>query len=138
MSDPDPHDSVETVMIVDDDVIVRTAIAEYLRTCGFRVIEAVHAEEGQTVLQSDAMRVDIVLSAVAMREGVDGFALLRWVHEHRPDVEVVLAGTPGRAAHAAAELCDSGPMLARPYDPQLVLDRIRRMLMARKPPKKDE
>jgi len=133
MSDPDPHDPVETVMIVDDDVIVRTAIAEYLRTCGFRVIEAVHAEEAQTVLQSDAMRVDIVLSAVAMRQGGDGFELLRWVHEHRPDVEVVLAGTPGRAAHAAAELCDSGPTLARPYDPQLVLDRIKRMLVARKP-----
>jgi DNA-binding NtrC family response regulator len=132
MPDPDPRDQVETVLIVDDDAIVRSAIAEYLRDCGFRVIEAAHAGEAQSVLLDDTVRVDIVLSAAAMRQGIDGFALFQWAREHRPDVEVVLAGTPGRAANAAAELCDSGPMLARPYDPQVVLDRIRRMLAAKK------
>jgi DNA-binding NtrC family response regulator len=129
MSQPVAH--VETIVIVDDEVLVRAAIADYLRGCGYKVLEAASAEEALALLEADSVPVNVVLSAVALRSRMDGFGLLRWIREHHPDIEVILAGTPARAANAAAELCDSGPMLARPYDPQIVLDRIRRMLAAR-------
>lgn len=104
-------------------------IAEYLRTCGFKVIEAVNA--GEAVLLGEGMRVDIVLGSVAT-QAADGFALSRWIREHRRGLLVILAGTPGRSVEAAAELCDTGPLLSRPYDPQIVLDRIRRLLAAQR------
>jgi DNA-binding NtrC family response regulator len=129
MSQPVAH--VETIVIVDDEVLVRAAIADYLRGCGYKVLEAASAEEALALLEADSVPVNVVLSAVALRSRMDGFGLLRWIREHHPEIEVILAGTPARAANAAAELCDSGPMLARPYDPQIVLDRIRRMLAAR-------
>ena len=128
---PEPSTSAETILVVDDEVLVRSAIADYLRGCGYKVVEAADSEEALTLLGADSIRVDIVLSAVAMRSGMDGFGLFRWIREHRPEVDIVLAGTPARAAEAAAELCDSGPTLARPYDPQVVLDRIKRSLAAR-------
>lgn len=133
-----PSAQVETIIVVDDEVLVRTAIAEYLRSCGYKVLEAARSEEAMALLEDDEVHIDIVLSAVSMRHGIDGFALHRWVRENRPEVRVVLAGTPARASHAAAELCDSGPMLQRPYDPQIVLDRIKRMLAAREPSGEDE
>ena len=43
----------------------------------------------------------------------------------------VLAGTPERAAHAAGELCEQGPHLMKPYEPKVVLDRIKGLLAAR-------
>jgi hypothetical protein len=43
-------------------------------------------------------------------------------------VRLVLAGNIQAAAHKAAELCDDGPHLARPYDPQAVIEYIRRLL----------
>ena len=128
---PELSSAVETILVVDDEAIVRAAIADYLRSCGYRVFEATNAEEALAILGDDGLRVDIVLSAVAMRSGMDGFGLSRWIREHRADIKIVLAGTPARAADAAAELCDSGPTLARPYDPQIVLDRIKRMLAVR-------
>ena len=127
----EPTASVETILIVDDEVLVRAAIADYLRGCGYNVLEATNAEEALVLLGADSISVNIVLSAVDLGSGMDGFGLLRWIREHRSDIEVILAGTAVRAANAAAELCDSGPMLARPYDPQIVLDRIRRMIAAR-------
>jgi CheY-like chemotaxis protein len=133
MTPAKPSGPEEIVLVVDDEVLVRTAIAEYLRDCGYRVLESASAAEAITVLQDSEVRVDIVLSAVEMPGPMDGFGLSRWVREHRPDVDLVLAGTPARAAASAAELCDNGPMLSRPYEPQLVLDRIKRMLAARKP-----
>jgi hypothetical protein len=67
-----------------------------------------------------------------MPGGVDGFALAQWVRQCRPEVEVVMAGSPVRAADAAGDLCEQGPHSGKPYEPQVVLDRIRRLLAGRK------
>jgi DNA-binding NtrC family response regulator len=80
------------------------------------------------VLQQSDQGVDVVFSDVEMRGAMDGFGLNRWIRENCPDVPVILAGTPARASVAAADLCKEGPDLAKPYEPQLVLDRIRRLL----------
>ena len=64
--------------------------------------------------------------------GTDGFALAQWVRRRRPGLEVLLAGTVAREADIAGELCDQGPHLARPHEPQAVVDRIRRLLARRR------
>jgi hypothetical protein len=46
-------------------------------------------------------------------------------------VDIVLAGTPESAAHAAGELCEQGPHLMKPYEPKVVLDRLKGLLAAR-------
>jgi CheY-like chemotaxis protein len=127
----DPGANVETVLVVDGDALIRLAISEYLRHCGYRVFEAVSADEAITVLRKDNIRIDVVLSDVEMAGSMDGFGLARWVRTHRPSVNVLLAGTPKRAVDAAGDLCESGPMLGKPYDPQNVHDRIKKLLAAR-------
>lgn len=55
----------------------------------------------------------------------------RWVQRTRPALPVVLFGSPGGAAAAAGELCEQGPMLAKPYEHKIVEARIRQLLAAR-------
>jgi CheY-like chemotaxis protein len=121
----------DTVLVVEDEVLTRMVISEYLRQCGYRVIEASSADEAVLLLQKPDLRVDIVFSDVEMPGSMDGFGLSRWVHENRPELKTILAGTVSRAANAAADLCENGPNLAKPYEPQLVVDHIRRLLAAR-------
>jgi CheY-like chemotaxis protein len=123
----------DTVLVVDDEVLVRLAIADYLRTCGFRVIEAANGDEALLILEQPDIGVSVVLSDVEMPGAIDGFALANWVRANRPDLRFLLAGSPLRAARQAGDLCQSGPMLAKPYDPAMVVDWIRRMLARRKP-----
>lgn len=123
---------VETVVVVDSEVLVRLVIAAYLRDCGYRVVEAASAAEAMQILDRDDVRADVVLCAVDLGGETDGFALAQWVRRRRAGLEVLLAGTVAREAHLATDLCDQGPALSRPYEPQAVLDRIRR-LMARRP-----
>ncbi|MCH8617062.1 hypothetical protein LZ016_13255 [Sphingomonas sp. SM33] len=59
------------------------------------------------------------------------FELRAWARERRPTVEIALVGNIETAANKAAELCDEGPQLARPYDPQSVVAYIRRALGGR-------
>jgi DNA-binding NtrC family response regulator len=124
--------TVETLLVVDDEVLIRLAISDYLRECGFKVIEAASAEEAIVVLEQSGKTIDLVLSDVEMPGSMDGFALSAWIRTHQPGLPVVMAGSPSRAASAAAELCETGPQLSKPYDTQLLIDHIRRLLGTRK------
>jgi DNA-binding response OmpR family regulator len=119
---------MHSVLVVDNEILERLAICDYLRECGFRVIEAANSDEALIALQKADLAVDVILSDVELPGSLDGFGLARWVREHRPSLPIILAGTAARAADAAGDLCEQGPMLAKPYDPQIVHDRIRRTL----------
>jgi DNA-binding NtrC family response regulator len=74
--------------------------------------------------------VDVVFSDIEMPGPIDGFGLAKWIREHRPGLEVLLAGTVPRAVESAKDLCEQGP-LAKPYEAQVVHNHIRRLLAAR-------
>ena len=121
----------ETVLVVEDDILVRMPIAQYLRHCGYIVIEAANADEAMTVLLHRDTAVDVVFTDIEMPGSIDGFGLARWIREHRPELDVFLAGTVPRAVDSAKQLCAEGP-IPKPYDAQTVHNHIRRLLAARK------
>ena len=122
--------SIETILVVDDDIFVRMPIAQYLRDCGYKVIEAVSAEEAMAVLTRSDTMIDLVFTDIEMPSAVDGFGLAKWIRDHRPGVDVLLAGTVPRAVESAKEVCQQGPV-PKPYDPPTVHNRIRRLLATR-------
>ncbi len=117
----------ETILIVADDVLIRAALSTYLRDCGYRVIEAMSGDEAVAILKDQKVHVDIVFSDVQMEGRMDGFALAHWVRENRPGLQVVLAGTVAQSVKVAGDLCEQGPHLARPYEPQQVLEWIKKL-----------
>jgi DNA-binding response OmpR family regulator len=121
------------ILVAEGDVLVRMMIAQYLRDCGYKVIEAASTDEAVTVLDHREFSTDIVLCDVEMPGRLDGFGLAQWVRQHKQGLHVILVGTPMRAADVAAELCENGPMLTKPYEAQAVVDRIRRLLAERAP-----
>lgn len=119
------------VLVVDADILVRTPLAEYLRECGYLVIEAAGSVEAQALLTEKPSVVDIVLADVG-GEDRSGFALAKWIRERLPDIRVVLAGSIAGSVEKAAGLCEDSPALSKPYDHRVVLDQIRRLRAARK------
>jgi hypothetical protein len=83
------------------------------------------------ILRKTDFPVDIVLSEIEIPGSMNGFGFAQWARSVRPELKMLLAGTPERRVRNAAELCEVGPMLKRPYDHKLVLDRITRLLAAR-------
>jgi len=119
-----PH---PTILVVESDVLVRLVIADYLRECGYRVHEAVSAEEAVAILQSPEVSVDVVFSDVEMPGTMDGFGLARWTRTNKPGTEVILTSGAERSADIAATLCEAGPLLRKPYPSQDVVDRIKQL-----------
>jgi DNA-binding response OmpR family regulator len=120
-----------TIFVVEPDILVRMVIAEYLRECGFRVIEGATAKEVRTVLEA-ARQVDIVFAEVKLDGDMDGFALAKHVREKHARVEVILTSGTKNAANKAAELCDEDGPLDKPYHPQEVVRRIQALLERRR------
>ena len=70
-------------MVVEPDVLVRMTIADYLRECGYRVVEAITAEEALNFLTA-GVKVDTMLSAVKLQGAMDGFALAQRIRKVSP------------------------------------------------------
>ena len=111
-----------TVLIVEPDVLVRFTIADYLRECGYKVLEAVNGDDVLVVLEA-GRQIDVILVEVQLGGGTDGFALAQWVHDKHPSIDVILTSGVAKAAEKAGDLCDEGP-LEKPYHPQEVVRRI--------------
>jgi DNA-binding response OmpR family regulator len=120
------------ILIVDADILIRHPLAEYLRECGYRVVQAANLDEARKVFTQRRRRlaIDVVLADADAPGAENAFAFAAWVRANRLCVEVILAGSVDAAAEKAGELCEEGP-LSKPYDHQLVRDRIRRSLAAR-------
>ena len=92
------------VLVVDDDVLTRIAVADYLRDCGFRVIEASGGREAKTVLQQGP-GIDILFADARLAGDDNGFALAQWARRHRPGLSVLLSTGLVKKAEAASHLC---------------------------------
>lgn len=75
------------ILIVDDEPTVRTAIASYLKTFNFSVIEAQDGEEARELLTKE--KLDLVITDVNMPR-FDGIQLLSHVRTHNPQAEVIV------------------------------------------------
>lgn len=117
------------LLIVESDILIRHPLAEYLRECGYLVLEATDAKEARQIIESEG-EIEIVL-ADADAPGESGFGFASWLRREHPTIKVVLAGNVAVATEKAGELCEDGPNLAKPYDHQMVLDYIRRLLATR-------
>jgi DNA-binding response OmpR family regulator len=124
-------DRLPSVLVLEPDVIVRTEIAEYLRACGYRVAEAADGKEAMQLLTESGIAFQVLLADATASGVPDGFEIARWVRSNKREMRIILSGTPERASDEAGGLCEDGPMLVKPYDHQILLDRIKRLIAAR-------
>ena len=87
-----------TILVVDDDDPVRVMLARLLRTQGYRVLQAAHANEARALL--DTQRPDLVISDIVM-PGESGIELRRSILERWPEIPVILIS--GYSAEGPAE-----------------------------------
>ena len=101
------------VLVVEDELLVRWSTADYLRCAGIAVVEAANAAEALEVFASGEP-VDIVFTDVQMPGAMDGLMLVRWVHEHRPGIQVLVTSGKGDDA-VCSGLVPAEAFFSKPY-----------------------
>lgn len=100
------------VLLVEDEIFIRIANAEWLRDAGYAVIEAANAQEALDVLASGG-RVALVATDITMPGQVDGLGLAASVRSTHPGLPVVLL-----SAHVPDDIAPyADAALRKPYSP---------------------
>lgn len=108
------------VLVVEDEVLLRTFISDYLRETGFRVIETANAGEATEVLGSGEP-IDFVFTDVNMPGVMDGIMLARWIANNHPSIQVVV--TSGQSAEGLS----GAAFFSKPYRFEDIAQRFREM-----------
>ena len=114
------------LLLVDDVEQNRESMADLLAGYGFEVMVAASGEEAVSLLAEQ--RFDALITD-QMMAGFDGWQLLAWVREHKPELPVLLysAAPPLRPSHVAAELVFDAALL-KPADGGELIEQIARLL----------
>jgi CheY-like chemotaxis protein len=129
MNSPLEPTARRTVLVVEDEQMVRVPIVEYLRDCGYRVLEAADANEAIAATDAEAS-VNLVFSDVRMPGTMDGFALAEWFRSHHPEVPVLLTSGFSGGSGQTAGLLLAGSIIEKPYSQRQVERRIAALLQA--------
>ena len=108
-----------TVLVVEDEVLIRLVLADFLEEAGYHVLEASNVLEAVAILGKEAA-VDAVITDIDMPGGLNGFDLMRFVSRHHKHVPVIM--TSGGHSPRAEELPAGVCFLPKPYRPSAVLD----------------
>ena len=90
-----------TVLVVEDEAMMRTKLAEELQDAGYLVVEASDGTEAVEIL-TVRRDVKIVISDVRMPGPIDGVELCRRVRSGYPGIKVVLSSGEPNAADSTA------------------------------------
>jgi two-component system cell cycle sensor histidine kinase/response regulator CckA len=116
----------ETVLVVEDDEMVRELSCQILRRSGYVVLEAANAGEALLINEEHQSDIHLLLSDVVMPR-VNGVELAARVKRLRPSIRIAFmsgyAGPPRGAASAEADT-----LIEKPFAPAILLTRIRELL----------
>jgi DNA-binding NtrC family response regulator len=111
------NDTRTSILLVEDELLIRLIVAEELRDAGHHVIEACDADDAVIILQ--ATKPDLIISDVRMPGSMDGLGLLAHVREVLPGLPVII--TSGHLDPAEARAQGATLFLSKPYTFGMVL-----------------
>ncbi|MBN1686392.1 MAG: sigma-54-dependent Fis family transcriptional regulator [Spirochaetales bacterium] len=117
------------VLLVDDDASNRESIARYLSRSGIEVTTAENGRSGLRLLESEVF--DVAVMDLRMPE-MDGLELLEWLSTRGPRVPAVMISAYGEVRDAVAAMkLGAEDYLVKPFDPEELVIRLRRIAEAR-------
>jgi two-component system cell cycle sensor histidine kinase/response regulator CckA len=118
----------ETVLVVEDEEAVRHLICRVLRTKGYRVLEAPHAEAALLVAGSTPAPIDLLVTDMVM-PGMGGTALAAELMAVRPSLRVLfITGYAPEAVERRGELTDTSGLLEKPFSADQLARKVREVL----------
>ena len=119
-----------TVLVVDDEQIVREVVVGYLQRDGFRTLEAADGDRARAVLESESPSL-VILDV--MLPGIDGLELCRWIRS-RSQTPIILLTARGEETDRVVGLeLGADDYVTKPFSPRELAARVRTVLRRSSP-----
>jgi CheY-like chemotaxis protein len=118
---------VSTVLVVEDNEILRMCAANVVADAGFTPIEAASADEAVAILES---RSDIALlfTDIQMPGSMDGLGLARTVQERWPAIKIILVS--GRAELSERDRPANSRFFQKPFTTKQIIQGLQDMIQS--------
>ena len=125
---PSVRGGSETVLLVEDEHLVRQLTHEILRRHGYRVLQAGDGLQALEVLRGHAGRIDLLLTDVVMPR-MSGRELVEQARPLRPDMRILyVSGYSEEAIARQGQLTEGIELLSKPFTPSVLTAKIRQLL----------
>nr|WP_281282905.1 PAS domain-containing protein [Rubellimicrobium rubrum] len=118
-----------TILVIDDDDLVRRSLVAEIEALGHRVLEASSGSEGLSVLDQEP---DVIVVDFAM-PGMNGAEVAEAVRRTRPDLPIIFVTGYGDTAAIAQAMGESSLVLRKPFEFEELEAALSRQLRARDP-----
>jgi len=115
-----------TIALIEDDPMVRMALARAIDDADYNVLSAASGAEGLALLEEHDRVIDLAVVDVVLPGRLDGIALVREAHRRHPGLRVIL--TSGHPAPPEVDLTGFGEFVAKPTRVPALLATIERQL----------
>jgi PAS domain S-box-containing protein len=127
---PDQEDRTAgaCILVVEDDVAVRTSVRRLLERYGYQVLEAPSGGQALSAIAESARAIDLVISDMVM-PGMSGLELRQRLRELRPTLPVLLMS--GYSEEAITRLGSPGSLgllIEKPFTVQGILQKVKEAL----------
>ncbi len=109
----------ETVLLVEDEALLRAMLSDALRHAGYRVLEARHGEEAWDIVRRGQVPIDLLLTDMVMPR-MGGRELAEHVAAVAPDMAVLYM-----SGHTKHELAPGTHLLKKPFTPATLVSEVR-------------
>jgi len=115
----------ETVLLVEDERVVREMAVRILERHGYRVVAARHGADAQLAWEERGGAIDVVVTDLRMPT-MGGIALVRWLRAQRPTLPlVIMSGYAKAGDDTEAALLEREVFLEKPFTTETLLVRVR-------------
>ena len=119
----------ETILVVEDELIVRLSVGNMLQRFGYTVYTAASGVEALKVWREHRGEIQLLLTDIVMPDGVGGFELAGQLQAEMPGLKIIYtSGYSGDLADKRLTLVEGVNFLQKPYAPQILAAALRKNL----------
>lgn len=118
----------QTVLVIDDEELVRMLVVDVLEDAGYRTLEAGDGPEGLKILRSD-VRIDLLITDVGLPNGMNGRQVADAARELRPELKVMfVTGYAETAVLGNGHLEPGMQVITKPFDIGTLTKRVQELI----------
>lgn len=118
------RDRTFTVLLVEDECVIRMFVADFLLEAGFEVIEAPDAATALNWLEGAGEEVLAVITDVDMPPGMNGLELAHEVRQRWPSIGVIVTSACHRPEIDEISGCEA--FIPKPCEPEAIVEALQR------------
>ena len=127
-SGADPMGNRATVLVIDDEPMVRMLIKDVLEEVGYDVVDVADGPTGLKVIQSDS-RIDLLVTDMGLPGGMSGRQVAEAGREARPNLKVLFVTGYAQTTMLDADFNQSSTqVIGKPFNFEALQNKVREMI----------